>query len=134
MTVKTNSSGSCAVKRCFLGAISAAVITVLLLSLGSAALLRIDADVTSYGPIVTGAAALGTALSGFISSKKYREKGLMYGGSIGLLLFVITTAVGYAMGDVEFNEGVLYKLLVLLTSGGLGGYFGLDGRAASGRK
>ena len=130
MTSSVSKGALPALKRCAGAALTAAVITAVLLAAEALVLTKVDMDSAAYGPMGAAASALGTAAAAFVSSKKYGEKGLVFGSATGGILSLIVMALGAALGGESLAEGTIYKFLTLITAGGLGGFLGLGGRAA----
>ena len=73
--------------------------------------------------------SLGSLLSGFISGKKRREKGLMYGTLFVLPSNIIYIVLSLALNGFNFDYNVLLSLLMLVACSAAGGVASVNIRA-----
>ncbi len=137
--MKTRSSSvkspaAAAAVRCASGVVTCVLMVAAAAALLAVALTAVDIPRTAYDPLMTFTSSLAVAVSAMLSSKKHKERGLMFGFAIAVGFFIVLLTAGLAMGDVGFSENAVYKLMALLSSGGIGGYLGLPGRASSKKK
>lgn len=95
--------------------------------------------VLSLGLIVTGAlphdylswivialCSLSAFLSGYVTARITKVKGLLCGAMSGLIMFIILLLAGLITGDGDFTYISLVKLFGLLLFGALGGIKGVN--------
>ncbi len=77
-------------------------------------------------PVALAAAAIGAFISGFVAARLSRERGLLYGAGVGLLLFLLITIAG--MLSLQELRGTMMLLRAALTIGfgALGGVLGVN--------
>lgn len=73
-------------------------------------------------------AAIGAFVSGYVTIRIYRSKGLIYGTSSGILLFLIITIVGFIISRDKFSYITLLKFAIMALSGAIGGVLGVNRR------
>lgn len=71
-------------------------------------------------------AAIGAFVSGYISIRIYRSKGLIYGAFAGFLLFVLLTLIAFIISRDKFTYITLIRLLTMVFSGAVGGILGVN--------
>lgn len=72
------------------------------------------------------AATFGALVAGFASARLSREKGLLYGAASGLLLLVLTTAIGWMVVPDAVGSLLWVRALLMLGGGALGGILGVN--------
>lgn len=70
---------------------------------------------------------LASAYGGFYASVKIKEKGLIYGMLVGLLYITVMLLVVFLANDAfKFEMNMVYKMLLTVVSGGIGGILGVN--------
>lgn len=70
---------------------------------------------------------ISAALGGFYASKHIKEKGLIYGLLVGLMYIVCLILIVFlAKESFAFEVDMLYKVLLVSLSGGIGGVLGVN--------
>ncbi len=77
-------------------------------------------------PIALAAAAIGAFVGGFVAARLSRERGLLYGAGVGLLLFLLITVVGIAASQELRGTMMLLKAALTIGFGALGGVLGVN--------
>lgn len=68
-----------------------------------------------------------SAFGGFYASKNIKEKGLIYGLLVGLMYIVCLMIIVFlAKETFSFEIDMLYKVLLVSLSGGIGGVLGVN--------
>lgn len=68
-----------------------------------------------------------SAFGGFYVSKKIKEKGLIYGLLVGLIYIVCLMLIVFLAKDqFIFETDMLYKVVLVSISGGIGGVLGVN--------
>lgn len=99
-----------------------------------AVILLIAAAVMTTGvlpaPAVTAvalaAAAIGAFVGGFVTARLSRERGLLYGAGVGLLLFLLITIVGFVTLQELRGTMMLLKVALTICFGAFGGVLGVN--------
>lgn len=71
-------------------------------------------------------AAVGAFVSGYISVKIYRSKGLIYGALAGVLLFFMLTVISFIVSRDKFTYITLIRFLAMIFSGAFGGVLAVN--------
>ncbi len=79
-------------------------------------------------PMAALAVAAGAFLAGYLVSRSCREKGLMLGATCGLVIYIAMVLASSAAG-CGFGIEAIFKLIIALTSGALGGITGVNAKA-----
>ena len=69
--------------------------------------------------------AIGAFAGGFVAAKKLTKNGLIIGALCGLTMFLIFTLIGMAAFKAAPTTTTLIRLLIFITSGGIGGIIGV---------
>lgn len=70
---------------------------------------------------------IASAYGGFYASVKIKEKGLIYGMLVGLLYITFMLVAVFLANDAfKFEMSILYKMLLTIASGGIGGILGVN--------
>ncbi len=72
------------------------------------------------------AATIGAVVAGIASARLSGERGLLYGAASGLLLLVLTTAVGWLLVPDGSGSLLWLRALLMLGGGALGGVLGVN--------
>ena len=94
--------------------IAAAIMTTGILPLGAVT------------PVALAAAAISAFVGGFVAARFSRERGLLYGAAVGLLLFLLITGVGIAVLQELRGAMMLLKAVLTIGVGALGGILGVN--------
>lgn len=81
---------------------------------------------SAVNPVALAAAAIGAFASGFASARLSRERGLLYGAGVGLLLFLLITVVGMLSSQELRGSMMLLKAALTIGFGALGGVLGVN--------
>lgn len=66
-------------------------------------------------------AALGALAAGYAATRIYGSKGLMFGASAAMILFVMLTLLAFVISRDKFTYITLIRLLAMSLSGSIGG-------------
>lgn len=77
-------------------------------------------------PVALAAAAIGAFVGGFVAARLSRERGLLYGAGVGLLLFLLITIVGIVASQEFRGTMMLIKAALTIGFGALGGVLGVN--------
>ena len=77
-------------------------------------------------PVALAAAAISAFVGGFVAARFSRERGLLYGAAVGLLLFLLITGVGIAVLQELRGAMMLLKAVLTIGVGALGGILGVN--------
>ena len=77
-------------------------------------------------PIALAAAAIGAFVSGFAAARLSRERGLLFGAGVGLLLFLLITVVGMVTSQELRGTMMLLKAALTIGLGAFGGVLGVN--------
>lgn len=77
-------------------------------------------------PVALAAAAIGAFASGFVAARLSRERGLLYGAGVGLLLFLLITVVGMVTSQELRGTMMLLKAALTIGLGAFGGVLGVN--------
>ena len=66
-------------------------------------------------------AALGALAAGYAATRIYGSKGLMFGASAAMVLFVVLTLIAFIISRDKFTYITLIRLLAMTLSGAIGG-------------
>lgn len=103
------------------------LVTAVLLLLLSFVLSKRDFSFMLINPLATLALGVGSMLSGFLSARSFRERGMLMGGLSGLIIFAIVLIVS-AMFQFELGAKAIIKLAVTVLGGCVGGIIGINKR------
>ena len=77
-------------------------------------------------PIALASVFVGSLVGGFISARVTREHGLLYGGGVGVILWLLMFIMGLVMADSLSAGTLLLKALLTVGGGALGGVLGVN--------
>lgn len=77
-------------------------------------------------PIALVSVAISAFASGFVAARLSRERGLLYGAGVGLLLFLLITVVGMVTSQEFRGTMMLLKAALTIGFGALGGVLGVN--------
>lgn len=86
---------------------------------------RVDLAPQLLPPVSTAALSLAVFLAGLMFAMLRKEKGLLYGLSVGLVFYAILWGAALAHGQTEFSGLAAIKGVALLCSGAVGGSLGI---------
>ena len=109
-----------------LGAVVGALCCTLLLAVMAAIVASQDIPKAAITPMAIVAAAAGAFFGGFAAARIAKEKGLLIGGTCGLLLFILVALAGFAFLKEIRGAYILVKLAVMLVLSALGGVIGVN--------
>lgn len=81
---------------------------------------------TAVTPVALAAVAIGAFIGGLAAARWSRERGLLYGAGVGLLLFLLITIVGIAVMQELSGTMVMLKAVLTIGAGALGGVLGVN--------
>jgi putative membrane protein (TIGR04086 family) len=109
-----------------IGTVVGALVCVLILMIMAAVMVSGVIPAKAVTPMAFVAAALGAFAGGFVAARLSRERGLLYGAATGFLLFLLTTAAGFALLPETGGTLLLLKLALMVGGGALGGILGVN--------
>ena len=109
-----------------IGAVVGALCCTLLLAVMAAIVASQDIPKAAVTPMAIVAAAAGAFFGGFAAARIAKEKGLLIGGTCGLLLFILVALAGFAFLKEIRGAYILVKLAVMLVLSALGGVIGVN--------
>ncbi len=77
-------------------------------------------------PVSLAAAAIGAFFGGFVAARLSRERGLLYGAGVGLVLFLLVSCLGIAVLQELRGMMMLLKAALMIGVGALGGILGVN--------
>ncbi len=80
-------------------------------------------------PVALATAAVASFVSGIVAARVSRERGLLYGAGVGLLLFLLITVVGMVTSQELRGTMMLLKAALTIGFGALGGVLGVNVKA-----
>ncbi len=75
-------------------------------------------------PLALISAALGCFAGAFLCACMVRQRGIVFGAAIGLLMFLLICVIGLMDSDGIFGTETIVKLVMLLLAGCVGGWLG----------
>ena len=105
--------------------IGAVVCTVLLL-IASAILTTGAIPQTAVSPIAFAILTVAAFVGGLIAARLSRERGLLTGALVGLLLFLLTAVLGLLILQALDGTSMLLKVALMIGGGALGGVLGVN--------
>ena len=86
----------------------------------------VDLSTSLLDPLSVAAAGFGCFFSAFLISKRTKKHGMVYGAATGFAVFIAVFFAGLIFGaSISFKA--IYKLVILTSSGALGGSLGILG-------
>jgi len=101
-------------------------VTAVMLFLFGAALATWDLPLAIIGPMSVLAVLGGCFFSGFLSAKLMNQHGMMWGALCGSVLFVCLLSAYLVSGQPCFPLPLLTKGAMMITTGMIGGIFGVN--------
>lgn len=102
------------------------IVCVVILLIAAAIMTTGMVPTAAVTPVALAAAAIGAFASGFVAAKVSRERGLLYGAGVGLLLFLFITVVGVVILHELRGTMMLLKAGLTIGFGALGGVLGVN--------
>lgn len=109
------------------GAILGVFSSLLAMLIFSAVLLFLNLDRAYSVPMATISLAIGSFVASFYTTKKIGEKGYIIGLIIGVVVFVIITALSLIIGKNGFTLNTLFHFIIIVLSSIVGGIIGVNG-------
>ncbi|MBP1558789.1 MAG: TIGR04086 family membrane protein [Oscillospiraceae bacterium] len=125
MASKTGEGGFAA-KSVALSSLFGAVLCAGMLCLFALLISCKDLPLGIMGPMAVLSLILGCLFAGFLCSRMMNCRGMMWGGVCGTVLFLFVVAAQGFCADAGFGIAVLPKFVMMLTSGMIGGVFGVN--------
>lgn len=77
--------------------------------------------VTALNPISIGISALGSFLAGLVTGKLSHQRGLLYGGITGLVLFAVFLVSNLSVTGIPLSWVAFSRMGIMVISGAIGG-------------
>lgn len=127
---KSDTSGLRKYQKAILNGFLAGILTIIvLLMLMSLAMSFRDLPRIMIDPIVVVILSLGTLLSGLVSARLSREKGMMIGFTCGFIMFLVITILSLCNKSFSFGYLAMVKFFALTLFGSIGGIWGVNLRS-----
>lgn len=107
------------------------VISLILLAVFSFIMTIRDFSGGTVSTLTIIAVAAGCFLGGFITAKIYGKSGLILGCITGLCMFLVLMAAGLAIEQAGLSLSGVFKLVVSVAAGGIGGIMGVNSHTNS---
>lgn len=108
-----------------ISAVGSAAVLLVMLTLCSLLATALDLPETIINPLATTSIAVSTFVSGMIFSGMFGKNGLLFGGIIGIITFLLLFVTAMIFGLQAFTGTGLIKLITLVIAGAFGGYSGI---------
>ncbi|MEG1016529.1 MAG: TIGR04086 family membrane protein [Oscillospiraceae bacterium] len=112
--------------QCAASSAASVVVAAILFAVCAVVITKVDLPRQLLQPISTVLTACSTLLSTFFMGKKRRKNGLVLGISVGGAVFFVVLLLFAIFGDKQITSQLLFKLLALLSAGGVGGIIGVS--------
>lgn len=110
-----------------IGTIFAYFITLLVFIIYSLLITYTDVTEKYMQTIIMVTTVVSVLVSGFLSTKNIKSKGLLIGILSGVIYFIILLIVAFCiLPTIEFNSKLLTLLMLSICSGGIGGIIGIN--------
>lgn len=110
-----------------IGTIFAYFITLLVFIIYSLLITYTDVTEKYMQTIIMVTTVISVLVSGFLSTKNIKSKGLLIGILSGVIYFIILLIVAFCiLPTIEFNSKLLTLLILSICSGGIGGIIGIN--------
>lgn len=107
------------------GAVLGVLATLVTMLVFSAVLLFINIDRAYAVPFATISLAIGSFIASRYTAKKIEDKGYLIGIIIGLVVFVVITALSLILGN-GFSLNTLFHFIIIMLSSLVGGIMGVN--------
>ena len=104
------------------------VILLVLLTAFSFLMSRQDVPKSAIGPVVIGVLMVAAFTSAFVTARLARNRGLLLGLLSGFLLYLVILFVSVVLFRTGFTFASVFKLVILMLSGAIGGICGVNGK------
>ena len=104
------------------------VVGTVLLLIAAAIMTTGALPVSVTTPIAMAVLAIMAFVGGFTAAVISRERGLLYGAAVGLLLFLLITVIGLAVLQELHGGTMLIKAALAIGLGALGGVLGVNAK------
>ena len=108
------------------GAILGVIVSVLFMLIFSAVLLIFNLDRAYSAPFATISVAAGTLVASHYAAKKIGDRGYLVGMLVGIVVFVIITALSMIINKSGFTLNTLFHFIIIMLSGIVGGIMGVN--------
>ena len=99
---------------------------LLLLSIAAIAITKIDFTYGALDPVTSAIVAVSSVFSGFVTSRVFKENGLIWGISAGIVISVFIIAAAVYTSSFKISTVLLTKLVIALIAGAMGGILGVN--------
>ncbi|MDR0880253.1 MAG: TIGR04086 family membrane protein [Clostridioides sp.] len=114
-------------KYVFKGLGFAYILTLGILFIYNAALTFTSLGADSIGMVASFITTISSAFGGFYASKHIKERGLVYGLSVGVMYMIcIFLTVFLVQEAFAFQISMVYKIILMAVAGGIGGVIGVN--------
>ncbi len=104
------------------------IVCAVLLLLAAAIMTTGILPTAAVTPVSLASAAIAAFVSGIVAARLSRERGLLYGAGVGLLLFLLITIVGMIALQELRGTMMLLKAALTIGFGALGGVLGVNAK------
>ena len=102
------------------------IVCVILLLIAAAVMATGMLPASAVTPVALATVTIGAFAGGFAAARVSRERGLLYGAGVGLLLFLLVTIVGMMTSQELRGTVMLLKAALTICFGALGGVLGVN--------
>lgn len=118
-------------KNLIIGAVLQIIITLVTIIVFSLIMYFFETE-DKYSPLFASISlAAGAFANSFFISAKKREKGYLYGMTIGFITFVLVTITGIIINSGSFTLNTFFHLVIIMLSAILGGILGVNKKKQS---
>lgn len=101
--------------------------TTVMLLLFSFIMCKKDVPFVLLNPFSAGLLMLGSFVSGYLASRRIRERGMMVGALCGFIIFLLLMMASF-MSRFDVGLAALIKLVISVVSGAIGGIIGVNAK------
>ena len=102
------------------------IVCAIMLLIAAAVMATGVVPASAVTPVALATVTIGAFAGGFAAARLSRERGLLYGAGVGLLLFLLVTIVGMATSQELRGTVMLLKAALTIGFGALGGVLGVN--------
>ena len=99
---------------------------LLLLSVAAIAITKIDFAYSALDPVTSAIVAISAAFSGFVASRLFKENGLIWGISAGIVISAFIIAAALYTDSFKISSVLLTKIVISVVAGAMGGILGVN--------
>lgn len=99
---------------------------LLFLSVAAMAITKIDFAYNALDPVTSAIVAISAIFSGFVTSRLFKENGLIWGVSAGVVISVFIIAAALYTDSFKISSTLLTKIVISLVAGAMGGILGVN--------